>query len=315
MDDHEREKLRLLLAGNLPYSPLDFIPGISRAGDREIFVERLTAPIEPSDDLRFIAETGEGPFAIFCQRLPWDSQFFQREFARLDAVVPLGAPWHRPRGEVRPALDKLLRRSRERGIEYLLAVVDPRDVALLRGLGAAGFSLIETRSYFYGPVRVGDLSKRALVRRAEPADVPSLADAAIAAENPYDRFRADPFFAPAEVARLFAEWLKESVAGRMADLVVVPDVEAPQAFVTYRYHRSSWARWGLPIGQGVLSAATPEFAGWLPAASAEINYHLYRAGVRYLYGTTQVTNREVAWLAEDAGARFGRCEHVFRLIL
>ena len=256
-----------------------------------------------------------GRVALFCERLPWDSEFFGYGVARLSAVFPLDAPLHRPVADYAPALEQLLDVARRRNIRYLLAQIDPRDSALLRAVGTLGFSLIETRFYHYGPVIVSELVERLPIRLATPDDIPSLARTARSCVNPFDRFHADPFIDAEAAGRLMEKWIKESVLGRMADLVLVPDMPEPTAFVTYRYHREHWARWKVKLVQGVLSAVSPELMGWMDKLAPEVNHVLHEVGAEYSFGSTQATNRAIIFFAQEAGARFGRCEHIFRIVL
>jgi len=258
---------------------------------------------------------GGGSLGVFAERLPWDSDFFGYGVARLNAVLPLNSPWFRPQADYRPAIEMLVQEANRKGIRYLFAQVEPRDLATTRALGELGFALIETRFFHYGPVLAPGPRDPLPVRLAVESDIPSLARAASLTVNPYDRFHADPFIDAGCAARLMERWVEESVLGRMADLVLVPDVAEPGAFVTFRFQRSNWERWGIKIAQGVLSAVSPEFMGWMGRLGPEINAHLLAAGVEQSFGSTQVTNRPVIWFAQEAGAKFGRCEYVFRRIL
>lgn len=286
------------------------------AGDRALWVGRLTRDLPEEDDLRFVARADTADEVLIAgERLPWDSEFFGYDVARLHGIFPTAAPFDRPEAEWGKPLKKWLARLERRGVRYVFAMVDPRELALLRALGEAKFALIETRYYHHGQVVEPALGQRYPIRRATPDDISSLAEAASETINRYDRFHADPFLDPQRVAGLMRRWIEESVAGRMADVVIVPDVPNPRAFVTYRYQREAWDAWGLALAQGVLSAVAPEFRGWMGKLGPEVAYHLYSQGVRYVTGSTQVTNPAIIWLAQDGGARFGRCEHVFRRVL
>jgi hypothetical protein len=308
--------LARLLTEHLPWTPFDYVPGLSRQGDRELTTEVLVAPKPAEDDFRFRGESDDGePLALLAERLPWDSEFFGYGVARINGVFPLEAPLARAGFDFHRAFKKLLKRMRKSSIRYVTAQVDPRDLSLLRAVGEAGFSLIETRYFHCGPVLEPVLGERLAVRRATQEDLPSLARAASQTVNPYDRFHADPFIEPAAAARLMEHWITESIAGKMADVTIVPDVPEPAAFVTYRYHREKWAHWKLNVVQGILSAVSPEFVGWLGWLGPEVAYHLHRMGAQFACGSTQVTNNSIIWLAQDGGSRFGKCQHVFRLVL
>lgn len=312
-----REAIRALLAAQLPWSPHEYIPRLSKPADRAMLAEEWTRDLPPADDLRWIhmSDGSAEEWGIFAERLPWDSSFFGYDVARLNGIFPLAAPLHRPAADLLSPLAALMEQARQRGVRYLFASVDPRDLALLRALGAKGFALIETRLFHHGPVREPELAERFAARRAVPADVPSLTRVASQTINPYDRFHADPFITADQATRLMETWVEQSVLGRFADVTIVPDMPEPTAFVTYRYHKDKWARWGVRLVQGVLSAVAAESMGWMGKLGPEVNYHLAREGAEHSFGSTQVTNRAILWFAQEAGARFGRCEHVFRVIL
>lgn len=313
----ELDAVRSLLAEQLPYSPRDYIPGISRRGDRQVFAEQLCGTLAAGDDLRFLTTLADGTrLAIFAERLAWDSEFFGYGMGRLHAVIPLESPLVRPLADYRPALEAFVSEARRRSIRYLLAVVDPRELAALRALGELGFALIETRYYHHGTVNPPPpRPDRLPIRLATVDDIPSLAEAARQTINPYDRFHADPLLDPDRVAQLMEKWVEQSIVGSMADVTIVPDVPRPAAFVTYRYHREHWARWGINLVQGMLSAVAPEFMGWMDRLDLEVLRHLKEIGAQHSFGSTQVTNRAIIWFAQEAGARFGRCEHVLRSML
>ncbi len=309
-------ELRRLLSKHLPWSPRDYVPGISRQGDRAIHAEELTADLAAADDFRSIVTLDDGSeVVVLAERLPWDSEFFGYGVVRLGGIFPLEAPWHRPLADGRAAVEWLCEEAGRRDIKYLFAVVDPRDLSTTRALGEAGFALIETRFYHFGQIEEPAFTERLPVRKATENDIPSLAKAASATVNLYDRFHADPFIKQQDAVRLMEKWVEQSVTGQLADVVIVPDVPDPGALVTYRYHRDKWDRWGLQLVQGVFSAVAPEFKGWMGKLGPEVNYHLLSIGAQYSYGSTQVANRPIIWFAEEAGARFGKCEYIFRRIL
>jgi len=312
----KRAQLERLLAEHLPWTPFDYVPGISRQGDREIAAAALAGEKGDEDDFRFFAKDDGGEsVVVLAERLTWDSDFFGYGVARLNGIFPVEPPLDSPRHEFHKPLKRVLKRLRKADVKYVFAQVDPRDLTLMRALGEAGFVLVETRYFHGGPVVEPELGERFPVRQATEDDLPSLARAASQTINRFDRFHADPFIDPDDVARLMERWIAESIAARMADVVIVPDVPEPAAFVTYRYHREHWSRWKLNVVQGVLSAVSPEFVGWMGWLGPEVNYHLFRMGAQYACGSTQVTNTPIIWLAQDGGGRFGKCQHVFRLLL
>jgi len=310
------DSIRDVLREHAPFSPTDFIRGISESGDRSIYAENLTRDLPEGDDLRFSALLDGGvEVGVFAERLPWDSDFFGYGVARLDAIFPLAAPYDQPRADFKVAVARLLDMARERGIRSLFASVQPRDLAVIRALGECGFSLIETRGYYHMPLGEYAYPDRFPVRTATGADAERLGHTARDMVNPYDRFHADPFIDPADADRLMVKWMQASIEEGFADVTIVPDDPDPTAFCTVKYHREHWDRWGLKIAQPVFSAVSREYRGWYRKLISEINYHLREIGAEHSYLITQITNIAVTWTWESLGYRYGRGEHIFRAVL
>jgi len=149
------EATREILAQRLPWSPLAYVPGVNAAGDRQLYAEELTGRVKPENDMRFIHESPSGQRqAIFAQRLPWDSDFFGYDVARLDGIFPLDEPFNQQAIDVNRSLELLVEEARRRGIKYLFAPVDPRDLSQLRALGDQQFTLLETRIHYHFNVQI-----------------------------------------------------------------------------------------------------------------------------------------------------------------
>ena len=237
MDDIGREptplanhvtQVRQVLSQHLPWSPHSFIRRLSFEGDREWYAQELTRELAGDTDLRFVFRNrAEQALAVFCEVLPWDSEFFGKTVARLSAVSPLEPPFYDRDLEYGEAVNHVLELCQERGVRYLFAQVDPRDLALLRALDDHGFRLIETRAHYYMPLEDFAPADRFAARLAVPADVPSLARTASEMVNNFDRFHADPAI-PKELAdKLMARWVEASIEGGFSDGAIVPAVPTP----------------------------------------------------------------------------------------
>ena len=305
-------KSRLL--GTVPWSPLDFIKDVSLDGDRAIHVEALTRDVAPRDDLRFTCRiAGGAEVAVCAERLPWDSDFFRYGVARLQGIYPLAPAAYRHDADYLPAVRELIQSATRRGIRYLFAVIDARDLPTQRSLSAAGFTLLETRVYFQCALRNYEFPRRFRCRSATVDDLDSLSELARTAENPYDRFNADPFIDKRDTRRLLQAWLRASVLNGYADLTYVNDAPRPSAVCTVKYLQDRHAAWQTSIAQLVLAMAGP--GGRFLGVIAEINYLLKERGFDYVYFTTQLANQASIRVGERLGFRIGRGEYVFRLLL
>jgi hypothetical protein len=310
------QELRDRLRGGMICSPFEFVRRLDIAGDTAMFVERVTRPLPADDDLRLTCRLRSGvEVAVLGERLAWDSAFFGYNVAKLDGIFPLDTQEPHYLHDYAPAVRALLDAAASKQMTYLFASVDARDIATLQALGDAGFVLIETRLFYHRSLEDYESPERYPVRAATAADVEPLAAAARDTINPYDRFHADPFVRGADADRLMTRWIEASIREGFADIVLVPDSPAPKAFVTVRYHRDKWARWGLHLGQPVFSAVSPEFKGWYRKLISESHYHLRDIGAQHSYMTTQPTNAAVLWIWEQLGYHYAKTEHIMRKLL
>jgi dTDP-4-amino-4,6-dideoxy-D-galactose acyltransferase len=308
--------LQPLIQESLPWSPLDFVRGISTAGDRAVYFASILRDLDPANDLRITcAIAADRDVAVVAERLPWDSSFFGYDVARLHGVFPLQPGGYRADADYLPALSALIQLARSRGIRYLFGVLDARDLPTLRALTASGFMLIETRIYFHRSLRSYHYRRRYGCRPATAADLDGLMALAQSVENPYDRFNSDPFIGREAARRLIATWIRASVVGGFADATLIPDRPNPGALCTLKYHTGNADAWGTTIGQMVLALAAPRADNRLVALIAEANHHLKDRGIEHVLFTTQITNRRAIRVSEHLGFAYGRGEYVFRLLL
>ena len=310
------DHVRSLVRDSVPWSPMDFVRGVSVEGDRSVHAAALLRDIEPGDDLRFIYPMStHGELAVCAERLPWDSGFFGYGVARLHGLFPLGKSGYCADADYTPAIDVLIMLARSRGIRYLFAVVDSRDLPTNRALTARGFSLLETRLYYHRSVRNYDYPRRFRCRQATPTDLPCLLELARAVENPYDRFNADPFIAKSDVVRLMETWIRASLLNGFADAAIIPDTRNPGAVITMKYHQDKAQAWDMSITQLVLAMAAPRAGNGFLNVLSEVVYHLKELGVDHVACSTQITNRSAIRAGEHLGFKCGKSEYVFRLLL
>jgi hypothetical protein len=311
-----REEVRARLVEGLPWSPLDFIRGVSPGGDRAVHAASVLREIAPADDLRFVwtLDTGRD-VAVCAERLPWDSAFFGYGVARLHGVFSLQKDGYAHDADYAPAIAVLRETARDRGIRYLFAVVDARDQPTSRALTGAGFALIETRLYYHQPLQSYHYPRRFRCRLATAHDVAALTALARTAENPYDRFNADPFIARADVVRLIDTWVRASIVEGFADATMIWDSGTPAAMCTVKYHDDKSAAWGTSVAQLALAMSAPGKGTAFVGLISEINYHLKERGTGHLFYTTQIANRSIVRVGDHLGFKLGRGEYVFRLLL
>lgn len=317
LQSHSAHDLREGIASAGVVSPHAFIRGLDVDYDRKIMLDQWLRPLEESDDLRFCFTHGDGTERwVLMERLAWDSEFFGRGMARLNAVLQPGTP-SPLRADVSSGVEVIratLEQARARGVDYVFCPVNPNDLPTIRALSACGFDLIETRCHYHRPLDAPP-AQRYSTRLATADDVPSLAHAARVMVNPFDRFHADPAVSEDYADRLMERWVEASILGGFADATIVPDVDAPEAFCTAKYHREHWAGWGYRLSQPVLSAVAPRHKGWYVKIISELDEHLRSIGAEHSFLITQITNNAVIRSWEKLGYVFGKGEHIFRKLL
>lgn len=310
------DEVRSLIRDSLPWSPLDFVRGVSPEGDRAVHTAALLRELDPADDLRFSSPLrNDTDVGVFAERLPWDSEFFGYGVARLQGIIPLRTGGYRAGADYTPAVDALTAVARSRNIRYLFAVVDSRDLPTSRALTVRGFSLIETRLHFHRSLRTYHHARRFRCRLATEADLPCLTALARTVENPFDRFSADPFIPAQDTTRLMETWLRASILRGFADATFIPDTRTPGAVCTVKYHKDSVACWNTSIAQLVLAMASPRTGNGLVGVISEVSYHLKERGTDHVVFSTQLANRKAIRVGEHLGFKHGKGEYVFRLLL
>ena len=305
-----------VLLDSMPWSPFDFIKGISIEGDRSIHVASLLRRLDPGDDLRIACPiAGDTEVAVCAEHLPWDSKFFGYGIARLNGIFPLRRDGYRHDADYTPAVDALTALAKSRGIRYLFAVIDSRDLPTTRALTARGFSLIETRLFFHLSLRTYHYPRRFRCRLATAADVEALTALARTVENPYDRFNADPFIDKADVARLMETWIRVSLLNGYADATFITDSADPGALCTVKYHQDKSATWKTSIGQLMLALAAPRVGNGFLGVISELNYYMKDLGIDHVVYSTQIANRGIGRVGQHLGFKYGKGEYVLRLLL
>lgn len=303
-----------LARGNLDSSHT-YIRGLDVDYDRNTYYAQLTRKLPIQDDYRYRFGAGESERWVMLERLPWDSEFFSRGIARLNAVVRPTSPIHLRADTTLEvsAISDTLSIAKTNGISYVFSIVNSVDLPMIRALCSTGFELVETRCHYHMPLK-NTPEHRHATRLATPEDVPSLARAAREMVNQFDRFHADPEISAQDADRLMEEWVRASIIGGFADATIVPSVPSPEAFCTAKYHKQHWPGWGLKLSQPVLSAVSPKHKGWYVRIISELNEHLRQIGAEHSFLITQATNNAVIRCWEKIGYQFGKCEHVFRKI-
>lgn len=314
-----RETVYNIIKQNYPSPPLGFIRKASREGLIQWYCDDILMPGKQPSNLTYLWDNGsDQEWVIVSNHLKWDSDWFGKNIVKLEVTVPMEGSLEPIHHDLKELLKDYLNELQERRYDYVFVNVPATNVSLIKSLGEAGFSLIETRlTYWLDNIDNFEPSKRYPVRIAESQDVPYLSRIAAEIVNTYDRFHADDFFDADKVDSLMEEWVNASVNKGFADVVIVPNVDnkIPGALMTAKYLEEKWDVIKYKLSQMVFSVVAPEFTGWYLKLVSETTVHLKERGAEGICLTTQATNTAVLRVWESLGYKFGEASLIFRRVL
>lgn len=240
--------------------------------------------------------------------MEWESGFFGNHIWKLEAV----------HGDLQAAspsdhIEAVERRLLQENADYVYSFVPAEATDVLEVMGRRGWSLVEPRILFYRSIEpISDFPHYAVIK-AGAEDVEPLSRVAIEAGNSFDRFSADPFFPGADVDRLMAKWVENSIVHSFADCVLRPEV-SPDGFMMVRHHKQRY-EFGIRDTQYVFAAILPVLRGWLMRLISEGAHISKDEGAEGLCFTTQFTNRPLVRIGQKMGFYMTTSHMVMRKIL
>lgn len=282
-----------------PHLPYNTVPGVSPAAGARLLLARIRTALQQGGIL-LAAWDGKTPSGLLAVApLPFDTDLFGRQTARVVALVATGAS---PQ-QVAYALLTRLQESLPT-LETLHAKVSLDAGHELRALEQAG---LRTMAGWidYGRT-LADLEEQPppteiVVRLAEESDVPALEEIAGEAFT-FDRFHADPRLPNVLADELHRRWVRNSVVQGLAQCVWVAEDEkgAPAGFLTCNVedeHPSLLD--GVRVANVLLNATRADQRGrgvYRTLLCACLNHCRTRAD--YIHAETQTNNLAVqrVWL-------------------
>lgn len=234
------------------------------------------------------------------QPLAWDSRFFGFPVAR--AVVPPGGA---------AAVAALAAQARTRQIRLVYLIIDPTDAAAAQAARAAGARLADQKVTFGQSVGA---ATGPVVSASEvaPTSVFSPELEALAWQSgEYSRFRRDPQFAPGRFERLYSDWLRASLRGELARVVLAWQRPGgpPTGLLTLQVQEAQASIGLLAVqagqrgqgqGRALVAAAVPLAQAW---------------GCEHLRVVTQLDNGPACRFYASVGFAIEQQEHVYHLWL
>ena len=158
-----------------------------------------------------------------CRFLPWDSEFFGKRIARINATRLDG-----------PDMKTVMAWSEENAIDCLYFLTESDDALAVRVAEDHSFRLQDIRMTYERPLdrTVFDAGPPIVFRLSRPEDLDMLRETARTAYV-HSRFYNDPCFSEEHCATLYDTWLIRSFRENYADAVVVAELNgAAVAYIT-----------------------------------------------------------------------------------
>jgi dTDP-4-amino-4,6-dideoxy-D-galactose acyltransferase len=291
---HENDPFFSSRSGKLSfYHELSFIRELSEAALCARVLDRINA----SDECWM---TGEIRF--FVKRLAWDSEYFQQETFRIEAILYEKTKGTRLLSLFSQFVEGFMQKNS--GCRLFMEV-PVEDSEVIQGLTSAGMRVVESRViHFIHPL--ADVSESAW-RIAQTGDAERLGAVARKMINPFDRVHADILFPDALAGGYLDTYTRACVEG-FTDAVIVPDEPGvpSKAFVAVNLRKDEWSWNPWNTAQIVLTAVDSDTnRGWYKRlVNAAIRF-VQLSGAESLFNTTQLGNRAVIHTLENAGFRFG----------
>ncbi len=214
------------LIGRFPHNPYRHYRILSRRRQANVLRAMVQQPVDAGAGTAFMAvenDPADPPAACVLRTLPWETEFFGVNMARLESMLGSDAA----PGALRGLLDAAVEEARGTGIEHLAARVDIADCKVVHMLEDLGFRLMDTLvTYIYGHKEKTpkDVRNMGLLRPYEPEDRQQLLEIAAEAYAGFSgRYHNDPHIADERATAMYVEWARRCVDGEWAERVLVTE--------------------------------------------------------------------------------------------
>lgn len=235
------------------------------------------------------------PSAALCA-LPWDSEFLGFPVARLTSA-----------GLAPAALAAAMAEARHVGFHLVYVVAEPADAVVQAAMEQAGAQLLDRKVTFAMPLPLLTAARDSLIMVGSAMRYTPQLGSLAWQSGAYSRFRRDARFAPHVFKNLYAQWLRNSLAGTAARRVMVwrDGAGTEQALLTLgeKNNRAdigllavdACAR-GQRVGQVLVAAAANQASEW---------------GYEQMQVVTQRDNETACRFYEKCGFQLEYEEHIY----
>jgi len=248
-----------------PFLPYWWIHGVTTESRQALMDQDLDSALtnEKACLLGYISGTGDLlGFAQVCW-LEWDTDHFGFETWRLDHL----GTWDSssPQATVAKALVQgCLEATREQGCQNLQARIPIDNLPTIHALEGADFRTMEILTTWMFDLTKSPIPPKSnpdLVRDSKPADTESLIELARTVYAPIpDRFHIDPHLPSKASDELYAEWMRNSCSGQLADHIAVAEIDGKViGYATIKYFGDHDGLCNARIAQLGLGGMSPDF--------------------------------------------------------
>lgn len=253
----------------------------------------------------------EGELMGFSQaaRLAWDSNHFGCEIWRLEHVGAWGKDAG-PEEVARVLIKETIHAAHEQGCRSMQARIPVDNLAAVHALEMSGFRTMEVYSTWIFDLLRWEIPSRRnpeMIRDFRPSDAETLVRLArFSYTSIPDRFHLDPRLAADASDELYAEWIRNSCSGEMADFIAVAHHGGRViGYATLRDFGDYDGLSNVRIAHLGLGAVEPDFRG--RGLVSDLVIHglewLNRRGGRFAFISTQGNNIPAQRLFQKAGFR------------
>lgn len=223
----------------------------------------LTA--EKADLLGYVSDGGELLGFVQASWLEWDTGHFGIDTWRLDHL----GVWENSSRQwaITEALaHAIVEAAKKQDIQSIQARIPLDNLPAVHALEGVGFRTVESLTTWVFEFARSPIPPKQypdLIRDFRPADAETLIELARTVyATTQDRFHADPHLSSKASSELYAEWVRNSCSGQLADHVSVAEVNGkPVGYSTLKYFGDFEGHCNVRIAQLGLGAMSPECRG------------------------------------------------------
>jgi len=256
-------------------------------------------------------------------KLDWDSTHFEMPMAAISEII-MSENVPNQRELKKKAIMLALSELKKQQITHVSTKVDIYDITTVHALEMAGFRLMDNTVIYgfdYRKSQIPELVDQCTLRLAKLEDEDALLGvAAISFSRTRisdDRFHADPDLPSQKSDALYVEWIRNSIRGKLADAIIVAEIDGkPVGFTTLKHFRARADEVGVNIGALILSAVLPEARG------RGVYTSMIRKGLEHLMPIveiaelgTQITNFAVQKAWSTLGFKLASGSYAFHKLL